>query len=62
MDCFATSVALRERKSISDRLTVLGLERVSTWRDREIRELRTHLLEVDGAIAHHRAVARQRGH
>jgi len=61
MDSFATSVALRERKSISERLNLLGRERASSWRDREIRDLRRHLLEVDGAIARHREVAGLRG-
>jgi len=62
MDCFATSVALRERKSISDRLKELGRERETSWRDREINDLKRHLVEVDRAIARHRSITGLRGH
>ena len=58
MECFAASVALRERKGISDRLKELGRERGNSWRDNEIKDLRRHLIEVDGAIERHRRAAR----
>jgi hypothetical protein len=62
MDCFAASVALRERKSVATRLHELGREPESSWRDREIGDLQRYLLEVDGAVARHREAARLRGH
>lgn len=61
MECFAASVALREREEISDRLRELDRERDSSWRDSEISDLKRHLIEVDGAIERHRTVARLRG-
>jgi len=62
MECFAASVALRERKGIADRLKQLARERESSWRDHEMKDLRRHLVEVDSAIERHRATARLRGH
>lgn len=59
MECFAAYVALRERKSIAARLSELGKERKSPWRDHEINDLRRHLLEVDGMVERHRAGAHQ---
>jgi hypothetical protein len=62
MECFAASVALRERRSIKDRLAELGREGKSPWRDREIADLQRDLLEVDAMIGRHREAAPLRGH
>ena len=62
MECFATDVALRERTSIKSRLQELGVEQKSSWRDREISDLKLYLLEVDDAISRHRHAARLHGH
>jgi hypothetical protein len=62
MECFAACVALRERRSITDRLAELGRERKSSWRDREIADLRRDLLEVEAMIGRHREAAPLRGH
>jgi hypothetical protein len=60
MECFAAYVALCERKGITDRLSELGKERKSSWRDHEINDLQRHLLEVDEMVGRHRAAARLR--
>jgi hypothetical protein len=52
-DAFAAYVAQCERKLVRVRLVELKLEKASSWRDREIRDLEIYLLEVDGMIARH---------
>lgn len=52
-DAFAAYVAQCERKLVRVRLRELKLEKASSWRDREIRDLEIYLLEVDGMIARH---------
>lgn len=61
MDCFTASVALREHNSITARLRELGQERASSWRDREIKDLRDYLLEVKQAISNHRSASHPSG-
>ena len=62
MESFAAYVALCERRSVVARLSELGRERRTSWRDREIGDLTLFLREVDGMIARHRETARQGGH
>jgi hypothetical protein len=53
-ESFAAHTALRERNSVKLRLRELTHEGASSWRDREVRDLRLYLREVEGMIAHHR--------
>jgi hypothetical protein len=58
-DAFAAYVAQCERKLVRVRLGELQLEKASSWRDREIRDLEIYLLEVDDMIARHQGPRRQ---
>ena len=61
MESFAAYVALCERRSVVARLTELGGERKTSWRDREMGDLQRHLLEVAGMMGRHRAAACRSG-
>lgn len=50
---FAAYVAQCERRQVRLRLDELKRERASSWRDREICDLETYLVEVDIMIARH---------
>ncbi len=54
---FAAYVSLCEHKLVADRMKGLRSEPESSWRKREMGDLRSFLAEVDSMVAHHRAVA-----
>jgi hypothetical protein len=55
-DNFAAYVALCERKLVTDRMEELSGQPESAWRERDMGDLRSFLVEVDRMVAHHRAV------
>jgi hypothetical protein len=57
---FAAYVALCERKLVADRMEELRSQPESSWREREMGDLRDFLAEVDSMVSHHRAVAPSR--